>query len=109
MLDLRSRRADVLGAIVCAALVLLFCLIIIWRDPLVFWNDDYQISLLPVFADVVRSWGQGQWPILSPYPWRCGNLGGEYQSGTFSLCVNAAVVAIWKIFSGFAHQASGLS
>src|SRR3954468_14665284 len=109
MLDLRSRRADVLGAIVCAALVLLFCLILIWRDPLVFWNDDYQISILPVFADVARSWREGHLPVLSPYSWICGNLAGEYQYGTFSLFINAAVIGIWSVFTRFAYQAAALS
>ena len=105
----RTARADVLGALLTGALVFLFSLILIWRDPLVFWNDDYQISILPVFADIARSWSHGEWPILSPYSWVCGNLAGEYQYGTFSVFVNVAVIAIWKMFSGFAHQAAALS
>src|SRR5436190_20637498 len=105
----RIARADVLGALVSAALVLFFSLILVWRDPLVFWNDDYQISILPVFADIARSWGDGHWPLLSPYSWACGNLAGEFQYGTFSIFINAAVVTIWNIFDGFAHQAAALS
>lgn len=105
----RSARSNFVGALICALSVVLLCLFLLWRDPLVFWNDDYQISILPVFADVARSWSEWHWPILSPYSWVCSNLAGEYQYGTFSLFVNASVVAIWKLFSGFAHQAAALS
>jgi hypothetical protein len=34
---------------------------------------------------------------LSPYSWVCSNLAGEFQYGTFSIFVNAAVVLIWKL------------
>src|SRR4051795_7860261 len=99
----RSTRDSFVGALFTGFLVLLFCLILLWHDPLVFWNDDYQISISPVLADIARSWGEGQWPLLSPYSWMCGNLAGEFQYGTFSIFVNAAVVAIWNVFAGFAH------
>ena len=74
-----------------------------------FWNDDYEISILPVFADVARSWSEGHLPLLSPYSWVCSNLAGEFQYGTFSLFVNAAVVLIWKFPLAFAQQAAALS
>src|SRR3981081_3440326 len=105
----RIARADFIGAIISGALVIVFCLILLCRDPLVFWNDDYQISILPVLHDVARSWGEGHWPLLSPYSWVCGNLAGEFQCGTFSRFINAAISVIWKIFAGFAHQAAALS
>src|SRR3954447_23134582 len=105
----RIARADVCGAIVSSIAVVLFSLILLWRDPWAFWIDDYQISVLPVFADVARSWSEGHWPVLSPYSWVCNNLAGEFQYGTFSLFINAAVVVIWKILHGFAHQAAALS
>lgn len=105
----RSARSNVIGAFICGVLVTLFCLALLWRDPSVFWNDDYQISILPVFEDVARSWRAGEWPLLSPYSWVCGNLAGEFQYGTFSVFVNAAVVVIWSIFHEFAHQAAALS
>jgi hypothetical protein len=105
----RSTRANVLGVFLCAAVVLLFCLILLWRDPLVFWNDDYQISILPVFEDIARAWRDGHLPLLSPYSWVCGNLAGEFQYGTFSIFVNAAVVVIWAVFHNFANQAAALS
>jgi hypothetical protein len=89
--------------------VLGFCFLLLWHNPLLFWNDDYEISILPVFADVARSWSEGQLPLLSPYSWVCGNLAGEFQYGTFSLFVNAAVVLIWKFPLGFAQQAAALS
>jgi hypothetical protein len=98
-----------LGALSAGVIVLLFCLLLLWHNPLVFWNDDYELSVLPVFADMARSWSEGQWPILSPYSWVCGNLAGEFQYGTFSLFVNAAVVLIWKFPLIFPQQAAALS
>jgi hypothetical protein len=103
------RRADLFGAAAAGALVLAFCGLLLWHNPLLFWNDDFEISILPVFADVARSWSLGQVPLLSPYSWVCGNLAGEFQYGTFSLFVNAAVVLIWKFPLAFAQQAAALS
>jgi len=104
-----SRRADFLGALIAGALVMVFCGLLLWHDPTLFWNDDYEISILPVFADVARSWSEGHLPLLSPYSWVCSNLAGEFQYGTFSLFVNAAVVLIWKLPLSFAQQAAALS
>jgi hypothetical protein len=98
-----------LGAIGAGLIVVFFCFILLWHDPLVFWNDDYEISILPVFADMARSWSEGHWPILSPYSWVCGNLAGEFQYGTFSVFVNAAVALIWKFPLTFPQQAAALS
>ena len=97
------------GAISAGLLVAGFCLILLWHNPLVFWNDDYELSVLPVFADMARSWSEGQWPILSPHSWVCGNLAGEFQYGAFSLFVNAAVILIWKFPLTFPQQAAALS
>jgi len=105
----RSTRSEILGALSAGLLVVLFCSILLWHDPLVFWNDDYELSVLPVFADVARSRLDGHWPILSPYSWVCGNLAGEFQYGTFSLFVNAAVIFIWKFPLTFPQQAAALS
>ncbi len=104
-----TQRGNFLGAISAGALVLGFCGLLLWHDPGLFWNDDYEISILPVFADVARSWSEGHLPLLSPYSWVCGNLAGEFQYGTFSLFVNAAVVLIWKFPLSFAGQAAALS
>ena len=104
-----SQWRNYLGAFSAGVLVLLLCLLLLRHNPLVFWNDDYELSVLPVFADIARSWFQGQWPILSPYSWVCGNLAGEFQYGTFSLFVNAAVVLIWKFPLTFPQQAAALS
>jgi hypothetical protein len=97
------------GAISAGLIVVAFCLILLWHDPFVFWNDDYELSVLPVFADVARSWSEGHWPLLSPYSWVCGNLAGEFQYGTFSLFINTVVVLIWKFPLTFAQQAAVLS
>ena len=105
----RSTRTEILGALSAGLLVVAFCLILLWHNPLVFWNDDYELSVLPVFADMARSWSEGHWPILSPYSWVCGNFAGEFQYGTFSIFVNAAVVLIWKFPLTFPQQAAALS
>jgi hypothetical protein len=109
MLAPRSTRSEIVGALAAGLLVVVFCLILLWHNPLVFWNDDYELSVLPVFADMARSWSEGHWPILSPYSWVCGNLAGEFQYGTFSVFVNAAVVLIWKFPLTFPQQAAALS
>ncbi len=104
-----NRWLNFLGAIGAGLIVVGFCLILLWHDPLVFWNDDYELSVLPVFADVARSWCEGHWPLLSPYSWVCGNLAGEFQYGTFSVFVNSAVILIWKFPLTFSQQAAALS
>jgi hypothetical protein len=104
-----NQRPNFFGAIGAGLIVVAFCLLLLWRDPLVFWNDDYQLSILPVFADVARSWSEGHLPLLSPYSWVCSNLAGEFQYGTFSIFVNAAVVLIWKFPLTFSQQAAALS
>ncbi|PYJ28277.1 MAG: hypothetical protein DME90_08250 [Verrucomicrobia bacterium] len=98
-----------LGAFSAGVIVVVFCLILLWHNPLLFWNDDYELSVLPVFADIARSWSEGHWPILSPYSWVCGNLAGEFQYGTFSFFVNAVTVLIWKFSFTFPQQAAALS
>ncbi|MFL6499616.1 MAG: hypothetical protein ACJ8LL_02725 [Candidatus Udaeobacter sp.] len=105
----RSTPSDVVGALSAGLLVLGLCLILLWRNPQFFWNDDYELSVLPVFADMARSWSEGHWPILSPYSWVCGNLAGEFQYGTFSVFVNAVVVFIWKFPLTFPQQAAAVS
>jgi hypothetical protein len=105
----RSTRTEIPGALAAGLLVIGFCLILLWHNPLLFWNDDYELSVLPVFADMARSWSEGHWPILSPYSWVCANLAGEFQYGTFSLFVNAAVILIWKFPLAFPQQAAALS
>jgi hypothetical protein len=100
---------NVSGAVAAGLIVIVFSFLLLWHDPLVFWNDDYELSILPVFADVARSWSEGHLPLLSPYSWVCSNLAGEFQYGTFSLFVNAAVILIWKFPLTFPQQAAALS
>src|SRR3954465_2132842 len=109
MPDSRRTRSHVLGALSAGGIVTIFCLLLLWHDPLVFWNDDYELSILPVFADVARSWSEGHVPLLSPFSWVCSNLAGEFQYGTFSVFVNAAVVVIWKFPLSFPQQAAAVS
>ncbi|MBV9617641.1 MAG: hypothetical protein JO201_00380, partial [Verrucomicrobia bacterium] len=102
-------RRNLLGAIVAGLIVVGFCFVLLWYDPLIFWNDDYELSILPVFADVARSWGEGHLPLLSPYSWVCNNLAGEFQYGTFSVFVNTAIVLVWKFPFTFPQQAAAVS
>lgn len=108
IVPLKSRRAFA-GAALTALGVVLFCRLLLQRNPGLFFNDDYQLSILPVFADVARSWNEGHWPLLSPFSWACNNLAGEYQYGTFSAFVNGVVVVVWKCSLTFAQQAAALS
>src|SRR6202023_584806 len=109
MPESRRTRSDIFGSLSAGLLVAAFSLALLWHDPLLFWNDDYELSILPVFADVARSWNEGHGPLLSPYSWVCSNLAGEFQYGTFSIFVNAAVVLIWKFPLTFPQQAAALS
>ena len=108
-IPISSRSRTLLALASTVALVIAFCLGLRWANPGTFWNDDYQISILPVLADIARSWREGHWPLLSPYSWACGNLAGEYQYGTFSLFVNAVIVAVWHWPLSFASQAAAMS
>src|SRR5947209_10767454 len=109
MADPRSLRSEIFGAVAAGLVVVAFCFALLWHDPLIFWNDDYEISILPLFSDVARSWNEGHFPLLSPYSWVCNNLAGEFQYGTFSVFVNAAIVLIWKFPLTFPQQAAALS
>ncbi len=97
------------GALTAAAMVATFVGWLCWRDHQAFWNDDFALSILPVFTDVARALAHAEWPLLSPCSWVCGNLAGEYQYGTFSPFVNAAVAGVWAIPLPFPAQAAALS
>ena len=105
----RSTRSEVIGALSAGLLVVAFCLLLLWHNPLLFWNDDYELSVLPVFADMARSWSDGHWPILSPTPGFAAISPENFSTGTFSVFVNAAVILIWKFPLNFPQQAAALS
>ena len=102
-------RRNYSGALCAGAIVTAFTLLLLWHDPLIFWNDDYEISVLPVFADMARAWNHGEVPLLSPFSWVCGNLAGEFQYGVFSIFINALIVCIWKLPLIFPQQAAAVS
>src|SRR5471032_393438 len=58
---------------------------------------------------MVRAWRGGEWPILTPYSWATGNLGGEYQAGTFSLWHNAMLLLLWALPLSAPGKAAGLA
>ena len=105
----RTQRSTLVGAIAAGALAILFSLALLAHDPLVFWNDDFEVSILPVCADMARAWSHGEFPLLSPYSWVCGNLAGEFQYGVFSVFMNAVIVAIWKFPLIFSQQAAAIA
>ena len=86
------------------ALVVGFCLLLLQRDPRSFWVDDYQVQHLGAYYDMFRAWGEGELPLLSPYTWYGGALGGEYLFGTFSIFHNLALL-VWKL--NFSLPATG--
>jgi hypothetical protein len=105
----RSTPSEIIGAGIAGFIVVGFCMLLLVHDPLVFWNDDYEISILPVFADMARAWNHGEFPLLSPYSWVCGNLAGEFQYGVFSIFINALIVCVWKLPLTFSQQAAAIS
>ena len=109
MSRLRSTRSELIGATIAAVAVILFSTLLLAHNPRIFWNDDYEISVLPVFADMARAWNHGEFPLLSPFSWVCGNLAGEFQYGVFSICINALIVCIWKLPLTFSQHAAAVS
>src|SRR6266700_1914696 len=105
----RSTRSEIIGAGIAGLIVVGFCILLLAHDPLIFWNDDYKISMLPVFADMARAWNHGEFPLLSPYSWICGNLAGEFQYGVFSVFINALIVCVWKLPLTFSQHAAAVS
>src|SRR5437588_11336314 len=105
---MRARDATIIGVIAAGALATVFGLLLLAHDPLVFWNDDYEISILPVFADIARAWNHGEFPLLSPYSWVCGNLAGEFQYGVFLVFINALIVCLWELPLKLSEQAAAL-
>src|SRR6266853_297768 len=105
----RFARSKIVGATIAALIVIAFSILLLAHDPLIFWNDDYEISILPVFADMARAWSHGEIPLLSPYSWVCGNLAGEFQYGVFSVFINALIVCVWKLPLTFSQQAAAIS
>src|SRR5437588_7682695 len=105
----RFARSKIVGATFAGLIVVAFSLLLVAHDPLIFWNDDYEISVLPVFADMARAWNHGEFPLLSPYSWICGNLAGEFQYGVFSVFINALIVCVWKLPLTFSQQAAVVS
>jgi hypothetical protein len=79
------------------------------RDPTFFWCDDYQAFYTPLFEEIVRSWHDGEWPLLSRNSWCVPNLAGEFQNGTFSPPFNALLVAIWALPLSIPLKAAALS
>jgi len=59
-----AKRFEIVGPVSTGAIVIAFCFLLLWHDPLLFWNDDYALSVLPVLADVARSWSEGHLPLL---------------------------------------------
>src|SRR4029077_19224341 len=105
----RFARSKIVGATIAALIVIAFSILLLAHDSLIFWNDDYEISILPVFADMARAWNHGEIPLLSPYSWVCGNLAGEFQYGVFSVFINALIVCVWKLPLTFSQQAAAVS
>src|SRR6266480_627393 len=105
----RFARSKIVGATIAALIVIAFSILLLAHDPLIFWNDDYEISILPAFADMARAWSHGEIPLLSPYSWVCGNLAGEFQYGVFSVFINALIVCVWKLPLTFSQQAAAVS
>src|SRR2546429_570527 len=64
----RFARIEIVGATIAALTVIAFSILLLAHDSLIFWNDDYEISILPVFADMAGAWNHGGFPWL-PWAW----------------------------------------
>ena len=81
--SLITNHRNFFAALGAGTIVVLFCFLLLWHDPLLFWNDDYELSILPVFADVARSWSEGHLPLLSPFSWVCATSPANFSTARF--------------------------
>ena len=100
---------EILTAALAGLLVVAICLVFVWHEPRFFWNDDCQMTFMPVFEEVNRAWLAGEWPLLTQSSWVCGNLAGEYQYGTFSVFINLSILAIWSLGLPLAGKAAAFA
>ena len=100
---------EILTTALAGLAVVAICLVFAWHDPRFFWNDDYQLTFIPVFEEVNRAWRAGEWPLLTQGSWVCGNLAGEYQYGTFSVFINGCILAIWSLGLPLAGKAAAFA
>jgi hypothetical protein len=105
----RSQLIEGLMTIVPAAIVILFCVLVLRRKPGFFWNDDFQIYFLGGFRDIARAWESGEFPLLSPYSWIGGGLAAEYQYGIFSIFIHLCIIFVWKLRLTLPQTAAALS
>lgn len=78
------------------AIVALFVAALVGADYRYFWHDDFQSNYLPGFAEMDRSWRQGELPLISSLSWMGGALGAEYQYGVFSVFVTLCVALVFQ-------------
>jgi hypothetical protein len=107
--NVRRQAADATRAALAGIAVVVICLVFARHDPRFFWNDDCQMTFIPVFEEVNRAWRAGEWPLLTQSSWVCGNLAGEYQYGTFSIFINGCILAIWSLGLPLAGKAAAIA
>jgi hypothetical protein len=105
----RQAAAAFVSAGLAGLAVVAICLVLAWHNPRFFWNDDYQMTFIPVFEEMNRAWWAGDWPLLTQCSWVCGNLAGEYQYGTFSIFINGCILVIWSLGLPLAGKAAALA
>lgn len=108
-MERRQTAATFVSAALAGLAVVAICLVFAWHDPQFFWNDDCQMTFIPVFEEINRAWRAGEWPLLTQSSWVCGNLAGEYQYGTFSLFINLCILAIWSLGLPLSGKAAAFS
>jgi len=105
----RRSAAALVQPTIAGLTVVAICLVFVWHDPRFFWNDDCQMTFIPVFEEVNQAWRAGEWPLLTQSSWVCGNLAGEYQYGTFSIFINGCILAIWSLGLPLAGKAAAFA
>ncbi len=54
------------------------------RDPLFYFQDDFQIQFMPMFGEIARLLKSGELPFLTDRIWHGGAILGEYQFAVFN-------------------------
>src|SRR5262249_2740484 len=51
----------------------------------------------PGYCEIARSLGEGEFPLLTPFSWHGGGLGGEFQYGIFSVWLLGCSIGVFAL------------
>ena len=82
---MRAIRAECVATLLAGLVTAAIGGWIVHGTPGELWRDDFQASMMPGYWDMHRAFHEGSFPLISPYSWCGGRLGGEYVYGVFSV------------------------